>query len=398
MVELVKNTITGHMRTPIRKANDGQRYARQGRRRQTSSPTTASASSSRPMIRKPVANHQWTNSARGSILRLLQVLEQAGRHQERKRETDENDVERRLGEQPPEALAMGVQHRQAVGLQEPPDDAGQHGQWTDQVDDDGARRPARPRCRDLGCVLSFHSSSRKSASRRSPRAVRAGYASAGGGRLSNARPKRRRGVARGGEAPWEPWEQERDSALYGSGQERVVVGAGIARRRDVPADVEPMGQAAADELDDEREQGESDSRQKALVSARPFHAEMVLSRLADRRQRPAAKRPVRAADQWRGSGNREVPRADYPTVVRVHPPGDDASKPSSKTRCQVPRQSCASRNGICSVRGPSKKRTWRSRSGISSGTRRSSKSSRSSKKPVSRSLMRTTPLSSAGET
>src|SRR5919204_268956 len=262
MVELVKKTITGHMRTPIRKANDGQRYARQGRRRQTSSPTTASASSSRPMIRKPVANHQWTNSARGSILRLLQVLEQAGRHQERKRETDENDVERRLGEQPPEALAMGVQHRQAVGLQEPPDDAGQHGQWTDQVDDDGARRPARPRCRDLGCVLSFHSSSRKSASRRSPRAVRAGY----------------------------------------------------------------------------------------------------------------------------------------PTVVRVHPPGDDASKPSSKTRCQVPRQSCASRNGICSVRGPSKKRTWRSRSGISSGTRRSSKSSRSSKKPVSRSLMRTTPLSSAGET
>src|ERR671937_325028 len=34
MVELVKNTITGHMRTPIRKANDGQRYARQGRRRE----------------------------------------------------------------------------------------------------------------------------------------------------------------------------------------------------------------------------------------------------------------------------------------------------------------------------------------------------------------------------
>src|SRR5436190_17542722 len=96
--------------------NDGHRYARQDRRRQTSSPTTASASRSTPRTRKPVANHQWTNSARGSILRLVQIGGEPRRDDERERQADEHDVQRRLGEQPPEALTVRVQQRQAVRL------------------------------------------------------------------------------------------------------------------------------------------------------------------------------------------------------------------------------------------------------------------------------------------
>src|SRR5215470_14490112 len=96
IVELVKNTITGHIRTPIRNANDGHRYGRHRRLPHACSPTTASASRSRPMIRKPVANHQWTNSAFGSILHLFEILEQPGRENERKDEPDDNHVQGRL--------------------------------------------------------------------------------------------------------------------------------------------------------------------------------------------------------------------------------------------------------------------------------------------------------------
>ena len=67
IVEFVKNTITGHIRTPSPKNSDGQRYARHLRRRQTSRPTIASASSSSPSSRKPVAKSQWTCSAGGCI-------------------------------------------------------------------------------------------------------------------------------------------------------------------------------------------------------------------------------------------------------------------------------------------------------------------------------------------
>src|ERR671930_2743501 len=139
MVELVKKTITGHMRTPIRKANDGQRYARQGRRRQTSSPTTASASSRRPMIRKPVANHQWTNSAFGSILCLFEVVEQGRGDEQCEAEPDQNHVQRRLGEQPPESLTVRVQDCQPVRLQEGPGNAREHRQGADQLDGCGAQ-------------------------------------------------------------------------------------------------------------------------------------------------------------------------------------------------------------------------------------------------------------------
>src|SRR4051794_28733977 len=99
--------MTGHINTPIRNRNDGHRYARHGRRRQTPFPTVASARSSSPMTRKPVANHQWTNSARGSILGLFEVFGEPRSEHEGKAEPDQDDVERRLGEQPPEPLAVG---------------------------------------------------------------------------------------------------------------------------------------------------------------------------------------------------------------------------------------------------------------------------------------------------
>ncbi len=73
-VELVKKTITGHRSTPSANAMPGHRYARQARCRQTSGPTTASASRQRPRIRKPVANSQWTCSAGGCTI-LLEVLQ-----------------------------------------------------------------------------------------------------------------------------------------------------------------------------------------------------------------------------------------------------------------------------------------------------------------------------------
>src|SRR5262249_54018588 len=151
IVELVKNTITGHIRTPIRNANDGHRYGLHGRRPQASSPTIASARRSRPMIRKPVANHQWTNSAFGSILDLFQVLEQPGCNDEREDEPDDDHVQRWLREQPPESLLVRMQEGQPVRLQERPGDAGDHRQRADQIDGDSARRSSAQLRGRLGC-------------------------------------------------------------------------------------------------------------------------------------------------------------------------------------------------------------------------------------------------------
>src|SRR5205085_4438102 len=100
MAELVKNTITGHIRTPIRKASPGQRYGRQARLAQTSGPTTASASRQRPSIRKPVANIQWTNSAFGCI----EILLQSRRDEPGEQHSHEHHEQRRLDDEPPEPL------------------------------------------------------------------------------------------------------------------------------------------------------------------------------------------------------------------------------------------------------------------------------------------------------
>src|SRR4051794_40837807 len=125
MAEFVKNAITGQSSTPSANARPGHRYLRHLRCCHTSRPTIASDSRHRPTKRIPIANSQWTISARGCTV-PLQVGEQRARDDEREEDTREGDEERRLGDEPPEALAPRVQQRQAVGLENPPDDAGGH--------------------------------------------------------------------------------------------------------------------------------------------------------------------------------------------------------------------------------------------------------------------------------
>jgi hypothetical protein len=77
---------------------------------------------------------------------------------------------------------------------------------------------------------------------------------------------------RASKTPGEPGEQERNPDLDPREQERVVVRARVAGRRDVPTNVQSVGEASAYELRDEREQPEGKPGQKALVATRPIHA------------------------------------------------------------------------------------------------------------------------------
>src|SRR5436190_11796491 len=142
IAELVKNVITGHIPTPSPKARPGHRYARQGRRAQTSRPTIASASMSRPSTRTPIPNSQCTISLGGCI--VLQVRDERTRDEHREDDPREGDEQRRLDREPPEALAVRVQQRQPVGLDDRPDDAGDDGRWAEKRDDARARVRIRP--------------------------------------------------------------------------------------------------------------------------------------------------------------------------------------------------------------------------------------------------------------
>src|SRR5205823_11961179 len=121
IVEFVKKVITGHIRTPRANARPGQRQARHRLRRQTSVPTTASATRQSPRIKKPVAKSQWTCSAGGFML-ILEVVEQSGHDDEVEEEADRDDEQRRLDEEPPEPLAMRMQQRDPVRLHDGPDE------------------------------------------------------------------------------------------------------------------------------------------------------------------------------------------------------------------------------------------------------------------------------------
>src|SRR4051794_17962854 len=122
MAEFVKNAITGQSSTPRPNASVGQRYARQRRMRQTSCPTSASQSKHNPTNRIMAPNAQWIISARGCI-RLLEVGEHRPRDEQREERTDDHDEERRLEDQPPEALTARGEQRDSVGLQDRPDQA-----------------------------------------------------------------------------------------------------------------------------------------------------------------------------------------------------------------------------------------------------------------------------------
>src|SRR5215510_11688419 len=105
-VENVEKIAINQSQTPAESASDGQRYARQRRRRNTSGPTIASARTTSPKKRNPAANSQWAISALGSISTLggLEVVDDARRHDECEEEPDEHDEQRRLYGPVPEAL------------------------------------------------------------------------------------------------------------------------------------------------------------------------------------------------------------------------------------------------------------------------------------------------------
>src|SRR3954467_1135798 len=137
IAEFVKNVITGHMSTPSANAMPGHRYARHARRRHPSGPTTASPSRHRPRARNPVANNQWTCSA-GGVIRRLQVLEQSRHDEQVEHDADEQDEQRRLDDEPPEALPVRMEQRDAVRLRDRPDERDERGRRAER------RHCARP--------------------------------------------------------------------------------------------------------------------------------------------------------------------------------------------------------------------------------------------------------------
>jgi hypothetical protein len=73
------------------------------------------------------------------------------------------------------------------------------------------------------------------------------------------------------QAPEQPCKQERDRALHDAEQDRVVLRPRVARRGDVAAEVDPVGQAAAQELGDKGEQSERKRGQEARMPVHPSH-------------------------------------------------------------------------------------------------------------------------------
>ena len=66
-------------------------------------------------------------------------------------------------------------------------------------------------------------------------------------------------------------EHQRDPELHDAEQDRVVVGAGVARRADVTTEVEPVRETAAGELGDERKQDQRQTREGPLMASCPVH-------------------------------------------------------------------------------------------------------------------------------
>src|SRR5437764_15218492 len=122
IAELVKKVITGHIAIPRPKASPGHRYARQGRRAQTSRPTITSASISRPSIRTPIPNSQCTISLGGCI--VLQVRDERTRDEDGEDDPHEGDEQRRVDREPPESLPVRVKQRQPEEVEDFTDDSG----------------------------------------------------------------------------------------------------------------------------------------------------------------------------------------------------------------------------------------------------------------------------------
>ncbi len=88
----------------------------------------------------------------------------------------------------------------------------------------------------------------------------------------------RRETARLREPPRHASEHERNADLHPGKEERVIVGVPVAHRPDVPADVESVREATAQELRDEREQDERDPGEPPLpvhIGSLPNGADIV---------------------------------------------------------------------------------------------------------------------------
>ena len=123
-------------------------------------------------------------------------------------------------------------------------------------------------------------------------------------------PSRPRGGVRADEAPGEAREQQRDAELHRGEQERVVLGARVARRADVPADVEPVREAAAGQLGDQREQREGQSGREALVPPRTLHELSVPTSGVEFKRLPS--KPLGPGKRPDGA---EIPRAFLATLL-----------------------------------------------------------------------------------
>ncbi len=86
-----------------------------------------------------------------------EVVEQAGRDDEREQHADHDDEQRRLDEEPPEALPVRVQQRDPPRLQQRPQDAGGDRRRAERRDRERTCRPPRARRDALGCDLCAHS-------------------------------------------------------------------------------------------------------------------------------------------------------------------------------------------------------------------------------------------------
>src|SRR5439155_3141165 len=131
---------------------------------------------------------------------LLEVLEQSGHDDEVEEEADCDHEQRRLDEEPPEALAVWMQQGDPVRLHDGPDEPRQ-GRCRPEHGDDTSPRRSLGGYFEFGDELCVHDV--LPWSRSGARPADAGpqaYAGAGGGLISKASPNRLRGVARAARA------------------------------------------------------------------------------------------------------------------------------------------------------------------------------------------------------
>ena len=194
IVEFVKNVITGHMKTPIRNTNDGQRYARHvrlpprpPRRRPPPRAGTARAAGSPSRTSSARARRAAASGVRGP----RSAARATNRWKQRAGEDDPRAAAGRTATRSPapcgcsSVIALRLDDRPARRRR-----ARSAARATPEPDAPDARS-SEPRARlYVCCCLSTHV---LLPSRRQPGRVARCYAGTGGGLDSNASPKRRRG-------------------------------------------------------------------------------------------------------------------------------------------------------------------------------------------------------------